>query len=169
MPEEKFIDITHFSSVPKVSKNGTLFLITNLVFKALTEEFREECDHLCQEHVPGLIITDIKKHDDYFENLYFEEKGEPDEAGLVEFASVSPSGLKFEDFTQRGLTYNHFQVLRKIEKFDCYRYHNYLQDNQIVRGTLRMMDSLSRGNNPSRFASYGVFTTCLKTLEMWWD
>jgi hypothetical protein len=57
-----------------------------------------------------------------------------------------------------------------IEKFDCYRMHEYFQDTPVVRGIIQYLQDMKDGKpNPSRTVYHEQFINTLENLCWWWD
>jgi hypothetical protein len=57
-----------------------------------------------------------------------------------------------------------------IEKFDCYRMHEYYQDTPVVRGIIEYLQDMKDGKpNPSRVLYHEQFLNTLTNLCWWWD
>ena len=74
------------------------------------------------------------------------------------------------DKKREGWQTNFCQLLTKIEKFNAYRYHDYVEDNPATRGALAMLEELKNQKaNSSRFVPSSTLIRSLRTLDSYWD
>jgi len=68
-----------------------------------------------------------------------------------------------------GYIDNYSSFLSYNEKFDVFRFHEYLQHNPATTGILNFIDELKEGKSYGITCDYNQFYSCLKSLEFWWD
>jgi hypothetical protein len=83
------------------------------------------------------------------------------------------NGIKDEDVFIRAYRRNMAPLhgfVEYIEKFDCYRMHEYYQDTPVVRGIIQYLQDMKDGKpNPSRTVYHEQFISTLENLCWWWD
>jgi hypothetical protein len=55
------------------------------------------------------------------------------------------------------------------EKFDVFRFHEYVQHNPATTGILNFIDELKEGKSYGITCGYNQFFGALKALEFFWD
>jgi hypothetical protein len=55
------------------------------------------------------------------------------------------------------------------EKFDVFRFHEYLQHNPATTGILHFIDELKEGKSYGICCDWNQFYSCLRSLEFFWD
>jgi hypothetical protein len=125
------------------------------------------------------VAPDEELHNKYYEDLHFvfddEEEHEVD--GEVEtyrpLQIVNKHGIKDEDVFIWGYRRNMdplHDFVEYIEKFDCYRMHEYFQDTPVVLGIIQYLQDMKDGKpNPSRTVYHEQFLNTLTNLCWWWD
>jgi len=83
-------------------------------------------------------------------------------------SSFSHRDLETSIYTKNTNSLNSFLVY--IEKFDCYQFREYFQDNPVVRGCIQYLQDMKDSKpNPTRVVEYDQFYAVLNTLTYWWD
>jgi len=152
----------------------------NLVFRAITPEFRDRCLDESLEHRKTRIYTDPDLHSKYIHNLraintatgkfLFENTDDNEEyKGGISIDIVNTYGIKSEDVYTTGYETVFNPVLIHIEKFDVFRFWGYFMDCPATEGICSTIYNLSRGINGCRVTDSHMFLTCLKTLDYFWD
>jgi len=188
MPTEKEFQILHVSSHRGRSQYPGDEVATeyeyrwfryNLVFRAITSEFRDRCLDESLEHRKTRIYTDPDLHSKYIHNLraintatgkfLFEDTDDNEEYKGGPIDIVNTYGIKSEDVYITGYETVFNPVLIHIEKFDVFRFWGYFMDCPATEGICSTIYNLSRGINGCRVTDSHMFLTCLKTLDYFWD
>ena len=151
----------------------------NLVFRALSDEFKEFCLMECREFKKTRIYTDRDLHEKYITNLtainkntgksIFEFSDEEKDDKLVQIEIVNTLGIQSEDVYTTGYETVINPILTYNEKFDVFRFWGYFMDNSATQGITSTIYNLSKGINGTRVTDAHMFLTCLRTLDYFWD
>lgn len=149
------------------------YYICNLVFRA-TDEFREMCLQDTAKWKETRVCIDIEKYDEYLNGVTHKfvqvegtsYNGEP----LYEWETINNSGIDKSGLFVTGYTDNYTSFLSYNEKFDVFRFHEYLQYNPATTGILKFIEELKEGDKKYGITcDYNQFYSCLKSLEYFWD
>lgn len=155
------------------------YYIGNIVFRLTNEDAKGRMEYILAENERVRVAPDEELHNKYYDDLHFvfddEEEHEVD--GEVEtyrpLQIVNKHGIKDEDVFIYGYRRNMDPLhgfVEYIEKFDCYRMHEYFQDTPVVRGIIQYLQDMKDGKpNPSRTVYHEQFLTTLTNLCWWWD
>lgn len=150
------------------------YYIHNLVFRA-TDEFKEMCLLDTAQWRETRVCIDTKKYEEYLDGLKFnldEDKvqvGEWNGEPTYEWKPKNTSGIDRSSLFITGYTDNYSSFLTYNEKFDVFRFHEYLQYNPATTGILKFIDELKDGASYGITCDYNQFYSCLKSLEYFWD
>jgi hypothetical protein len=177
-------EIIHLSFRKKLSNNmcgGPVnYYVGNIVFRLTEENAINRMKYYLEENEDIRVAPDLELMEKYYENLHFvfddkEEEHEVD--GEVETYRPlhirNKHGIKDEDVFIRAHRRNTAPLhdfVEYIEKFDCYRMHEYFQDTPVVRGIIQYLQDMKDGKpNPSRTVYHEQFLSTLENLCWWWD
>jgi hypothetical protein len=149
----------------------------NLVFRA-SGEFKEMCLQDTKRWKESSVCIDIERYDQYIDGLDFdfgdEETREP--VGEYNGQKYYPldiknnSGIDRDSLFVKGYTDNFSTFLSYNEKFDIFRFHEYLQYNPATIGILKFIDELKEGEKKYGICcDYNQFYAAMKSLEFFWD
>jgi len=181
--EEPGFEIIHLSFRKKLSNNmcgGPVnYYVGNIVFRLTEENAINRMKYYLQDNEDLRVAPDLELMEKYYENLHFvfdkEEEHEVD--GEVEtYRPIhirNKHGIQDEDVFIRAYRRNSAPLhdfVEYIEKFDCYRMHEYFQDTPVVRGIIQYLQDMKDGKpNPSRTVYHEQFINTLENLCWWWD
>ena len=168
-----------FSQKIGITKEGDEFpdwqyYIHNLVFRA-TGGFREMCMVETEEWKKIKVCIDTEKYDEYLNGLEhnFDDDREPvgewNGEPTYEWNPINTSGIDRESLFVSGYTDNYSSFLSYNEKFDVFRFHEYLQHNPATTGILQFIDELKEGKSYGICCDWNQFYAAMKSLEFWWD
>jgi hypothetical protein len=149
----------------------------NLIFRA-SGEFKEMCLQDTKKWKEISICIDTEKYDEYITGteLDFGDKetreplGEYNGEPYYPLNIINNSGIDRDSLFVKGYTDNYASFLTYIEKFDVFRFHEYLQYNPATVGILKFIDELKEGEKRYGICcDYNQFYACLKSLEFFWD
>lgn len=149
------------------------YFIYNLVFRA-TGEFREMCITETKQWKETKFCIDPEKYDEYIKGVEHDfveiecesYNGEP----LYSWETINNTGIDRSSLFMTGYTDNYSSFLSYNEKFDVFRFHEYLQYNPATIGLLKFIDELKEGQKQYGICcDYNQFYACLKSLEFFWD
>jgi hypothetical protein len=183
--EEPGFEILHLSFRKRRSENmygGPVdYYIGNIVFRLTNENARGRMEYILAENEKVRVAPDEELHDKYYDGLSFnfldknEEEAVEDEDGqkFYPLKIHNKHGIKDEDVFIWGYRRNMdplHDFITYIEKFDCYRMHEYFQDTPVVRGIIQYLQDMKDGKpNPSRTVYHEQFLNTLTNLCWWWD
>jgi hypothetical protein len=179
--EEPGFEIIHLSFRKKRSNNmcgGPVdYYIGNIVFRLTDEDAKRRMEYILKENERVRVAPDEELHDKYYDGLHFKfaTKEERDEDGekFYPLDIINKEGIKDEDVFIWGYRRNMDPLhgfVEYIEKFDCYRMHEYFQDTPVVRGIIQYLQDMKDGKpNPSRTVYHEQFLNTLTNLCWWWD
>lgn len=148
----------------------------NLVFRA-SGDFKEMCLQDTQKWKEISVCIDTEKYDEYIDGIEFdfgdketrkpigEYNGEP----YYPLNMKNTSGIDRESLFVKGYTDNYSSFLTYNDKFDVFRFYEYLQYNPATTGILQFIDELKEGKSYGITCNYNQFYSCLKSLEFFWD
>jgi len=179
--EEPGFEITHLSFRKKRSNNmcgGPVdYYIGNIVFRLTNESAKGRMEYILKENERVRVAPDEELHNKYYDGLHFkfspkEERNEDGEK-FYPLDIINKEGIKDEDVFiyayRRNMDPLH-DFVQYIEKFDCYRMHEYFQDTPVVRGIIQYLQDMKDGKpNPSRTVYHEQFLNTLTNLCWWWD
>ncbi len=181
--EDPGFQITHLSFRKKTSEGvygGPVdYYIGNIVFRLTDEEAKARMNYYLEQNEKLRVAPDEKLHDKYYDGLHFvfgdakELEEEHDGEKYTPLEILNKEGIKDEDVFiyayRRNMAPLHGFV-EYIEKFDCYKMHEYFQDTPVVRGIIQYLQDMKDGKpNPSRTVYHEQFINTLENLCWWWD
>jgi hypothetical protein len=179
--EEPGFEITHLSFRKRESIHlygGPVdYYIGNIVFRLTDEDAKNRMNYYLQENERVRVAPDKELHEKYYDGLHFKfsDKDEMNEDGETfrQLDIINKEGIKDEDVFIWGYRRNMAPLhgfIEYIEKFDCYRMHEYFQDTPVVRGIMQYLQDMKDGKpNPSRTVYHEQFINTLENLCWWWD
>ena len=152
------------------------YYIHNLIFRA-TGEFREMCMTETQKWKEIKICIDTEKYDEYITGTEFdfgdketrEPVGEYNGEPYYPLNIKNNSGIDRESLFVSGFTDNYSSFLSYNEKFDVFRFHEYVQHNPATTGILQFIEELKEGKSYGICCDWNQFYCCLKSFEYFWD
>ncbi|NBP56170.1 hypothetical protein EBU71_06490 [bacterium] len=182
--EEPGFEITHLSFRKRRSENmygGPVdYYIGNIVFRLTDENAKGRMEYIMKENERVRVAPDEELHNKYYDGLHFKFHDEEEDATVDEDGQkfypleiLNKEGIKDEDVFiwayRRNMDPLH-DFIEYIEKFDCYRMHEYFQDTPVVRGIIQYLQDMKDGKpNPSRTVYHEQFLSTLTNLCWWWD
>ena len=193
--EDPGFEILHLSFRKKRSGNmygGPVdYYIGNIIFRLTDEDAKNRMKYILAENEKVRVAPDEELHNKYYDGLHFKfgskdfddvvEGEELDEEDAIEedgqkfypLEILNKEGIKEEDVFIYGYRRNMnplHDFVQYIEKFDCYRVHEYYQDTPVVRGIIEYLQDMKDGKpNPSRVLYHEQFLNTLTNLCWWWD
>jgi hypothetical protein len=184
--EEPGFEILHLSFRKRRSENmyggPVQYYIGNIVFRLTDENAKGRMEYIMAENEKVRVAPDEELHDKYYDGLHFKFDKEEREEDAVEdedgqkfypLEILNKHGIKDEDVFIWGYRRNMdplHDFVEYIEKFDCYRMHEYFQDTPVVRGIIEYLQDMKDGKpNPSRTVYHEQFLNTLTNLCWWWD
>jgi hypothetical protein len=152
------------------------YYIHNLIFRA-TGEFREMCMTETKKWKEIKICIDTEKYDEYITGTEFdfgdketrEPVGEYNGEPYYPLNIKNNSGIDRESLFVSGFTDNYSSFLSYNEKFDVFRFHEYVQHNPATTGILQFIEELKEGKSYGICCDWNQLYCCLKSLEYFWD
>ena len=155
------------------------YYIGNIVFRLTDPDARGRMEYYMRENEDIRVAPDEDLLNKYYEDLHFvfgeseELDEEHDGEKYTPLDIRNKNGIKDEDVFIRAHRRNMAPLhgfVEYIEKFDCYRMHEYFQDTPVVRGIMQYLQDMKDGKpNPSRTVYYEQFINTLENLCWWWD
>jgi hypothetical protein len=181
--EEPGFEILHLSFRKRESTHlygGPVdYYIGNIVFRLTDPDAKRRMDYYLEENEDLRVAPDLELMEKYYKDLHFvfDESEELDEEHDGEkytpLQILNKQGIKDEDVFIRAHRRNMAPLhgfVEYIEKFDCYRMHEYFQDTPVVRGIIQYLQDMKDGKpNPSRTVYHEQFINTLENLCWWWD
>jgi hypothetical protein len=181
--EDPGFEIIHLSFRKKLSNNmcgGPVnYYVGNIVFRLTEENAINRMKYYLEENEDIRVAPDLELMEKYYENLHFVFGGDEEHEVDGEVETYRPlhirnkHGIKDEDVFIRAHRRNTAPLhdfVEYIEKFDCYRMHEYFQDTPVVRGIIQYLQDMKDGKpNPSRTVYHEQFISTLENLCWWWD
>ena len=193
--ENPGFEILHLSFRKKRSGNmygGPVdYYIGNIIFRLTDEDAKNRMKYILAENEKVRVAPDEELHNKYYDGLHFKfgskdfddvvDGEELDEEDAIEedgqkfypLEILNKEGIKEEDVFIYGYRRNMnplHDFVHYIEKFDCYRMHEYFQDTPVVRGIIQYLQDMKDGKpNPSRVLYHEQFLNTLTNLCWWWD
>jgi hypothetical protein len=184
--EDPGFEITHLSFRRRESSHlygGPVhYYVGNIVFRLTNEDAKGRMEYIMAENERVRVAPDEKLHDKYYDGLHFKFDREEREEDAIEDEDgqkfyplniINKHGIKDEDVFIYGYRRNMdpmHDFVEYIEKFDCYRMHEYFQDTPVVRGIIQYLQDMKDGKpNPSRTVYHEQFLNTLTNLCWWWD
>lgn len=181
--EEPGFKITHLSFRKKLSNSmygGPVnYYVGNIVFRMTDPDAKRRMDYYLEENEDLRVAPDLELMEKYYEDLHFvfgeseELDEEHDGEKYTPLQILNKRGIKDEDVFIRAYRRNMAPLhgfVEYIEKFDCYRMHEYFQDTPVVRGIMQYLQDMKDGKpNPSRTVYHEQFINTLENLCWWWD
>ncbi len=169
---EQDLQILHLSYRESSSDSDYKWLKVNIVFRLFEEHEKFSCDAEASEYTKTYLweVEDPEVIHLHFLNTKM-EWSEADGKGLTTLKDfVTEPEYDISHLKRSGWQTNFDQLLLKIEKFDVYRYHDYVEDNPVTRGALKLLEELKEnGSNDSRFAPFSTFIRSIRALHLFWD
>jgi len=179
--EDPGFEITHLSFRKRESSHlygGPVnYYVGNIVFRLTNKDAKQRMQYFLQENEKVRVALDEELHNKYYDGLHFKfNKEEEITDGDQKFYPLEISnkeGIEDKDVFvygyRRNMTPLH-DFVDYIEKFDCYRMHEYFQDTPVVRGIIQYLQDMKDGKpNPSRTVYHEQFISTLENLCWWWD
>ena len=183
--EEPGFEITHLSFRKRRSENmfgGPVdYYVGNIVFRLTDESAKGRMEYILAENEKVRVAPDEELHNKYYDGLSLnifdrnEKEAVKDEDGekFYPVKFTNKHNLEDEDVFIWGYRRNMdplHDFITYIEKFDCYRMHEYFQDTPVVRGIIEYLQDMKDGKpNPSRTVYHEQFLNTLTNLCWWWD
>ena len=180
--EDPGFEILHLSFRKKESSHlygGPVnYYVGNIVFRLTNEDAKGRMEYIMAKNERVRVAPDEELHDKYYDGLHFKfdkEKEEVNEDGekFFKLDIINKEGIKDEDVFIYGYRRNMdplHDFITYIEKFDCYRMHEYYQDTPVVRGIMQYLQDMKDCKpNPSRTVYHEQFLNTLTNLCWWWD
>ena len=152
------------------------YYIHNLIFRA-TDDFKQMCMAETEKWKKTQVCIDTEKYDEYIDGLEHdfgdketrEPVGEWNGEPTYEWKTINHSGIDRESLFVTGYTDNYCSFMSYNEKFDVFRFHEYVQHNPATTGILQFIDELKEGKSYGICCDWNQFYSTMKTLEFWWD
>ena len=181
--EEAGFEITHLSFRKRESSHlygGPVdYYVGNIVFRLTDPDAKRRMDYYLEENEDLRVAPDLELMKKYYEDLHFvfgeskELDEEHDGEKYTPLQILNKHGIEDEDVFIRAHRRNMAPLhgfVEYIEKFDCYRMHEYFQDTPVVRGIIQYLQDMKDGKpNPSRTVYHEQFINTLENLCWWWD
>jgi len=156
------------------------YYVGNIVFRLTNEDAKGRMEYILRKNETIRVATSEELLNKYYDGLHFkfdtkEKDAVEDENGekFYPLEIVNNHGIKDEDVFIYGYRRNIeplHDFIQYIEKFDCYRMHEYFQDTPVVRGIIQYLQDMKDGKpNPSRIVYHEQFINTLENLCWWWD
>ena len=155
------------------------YYIGNIVFRLTDPDARGRMEYYMRENEEIRVAPNEDLLNKYYEGLHFvfgesEELDEEDDGEKYTPLDIrNKNGIKDEDVFIRAHRRNMAPLhgfVEYVEKFDCYRMHEYFQDTPVVRGIMQYLQDMKDGKpNPSRTVYHEQFINTLENLCWWWD
>lgn len=169
----KNIDILHFSVRPnflggngiRVQSGLSAYAIFNIVFRCNSENAKMYAEKYSAEYRKVFAAESKERIEEYYENLelVFKEKSDIEGLGKVEF-----KGIPREEVFKEMWIHETDQFISYIEKFDVYRYYQYIEWNQAIPGLIQELENIRNDNSRSMVADYCLFFNILKAIDIFW-
>lgn len=175
-------EILHFSVRPRFcGKSGfqptkdtfeVPYAIVNIVFRAMPDEDDEMPNnwikHSSSEYQEVWAAESIEAIEDYDNNTVteFEPIKDDELFGRVVFKHMD--GRSYEDIFKKGYTRKPYTLIRHIEKFDVYRYGEYIEWNPATIGILQTIEQIKNNYSGSQFTDACLFERCMEALDKFW-
>jgi hypothetical protein len=149
------------------------YYICNLVFRA-TGELRGMCMDECKKWKETKFCIDPEKYDEYLQGVEHDfveiegssYNGEP----FYSWETINNTGIDRSSLFMTGYTDNYSSFLSYNEKFDVFRFHEYLQAHPATDGLLKFIEELKEGKKQYGICcDYHQFFSAMKALEYFWD
>ena len=181
--EDPGFEILHLSFRKRESSHlyggPVYYYIGNIVFRLTDPDAINRMKYYMQENEELRVAPDLELMEKYYEDLHFvfgeseELDEEHDGEKYTPLQILNKQGIKHEDVFIRAHRRNMAPLhgfVEYIEKFDCYRMHEYFQDTPVVRGIMQYLQDMKDGKpNPSRTVYHEQFINTLENLCWWWD
>jgi hypothetical protein len=153
------------------------YYIGNIVFRLTNEDAKGRMEYILKENETIRVATSEELLNKYYDGLHFKfdkkEKIEDDGQKFYSLEILNKEGIKDEDVFIYGYRRNIeplHDFVEYIEKFDCYKMHEYFQDTPVVRGIIQYLQDMKDGKpNPSRTVYHEQFLNTITNLCWWWD
>lgn len=165
-------EILHLSYRESGPDSEYKWLRVNVVFKVFDEHDRITCDCESSEYT-ATSLWEVE--DPEAINLHFMHTrmkwSKPDKSGGSRLEKwVTDPAYDISDRRRTGWQSNFDQFITKVEKFDAYRYSDYVEDNPATRGALSILEQLKTGDyDQSRFVPFSALIRSLRVLNTFWD
>jgi hypothetical protein len=155
------------------------YYIGNIVFRLTDPDARGRMEYYMRENEEIRVAPNEDLLNKYYKDLHFvfddpeELDEEHDGEKYTPLQILNKNGIKDEDVFIRAHRRNMAPLhgfVEYVEKFDCYRMHEYFQDTPVVRGIMQYLQDMKDGKpNPSRTVYHEQFINTLENLCWWWD
>lgn len=170
--EEKDPQILHLSHRKGSSDPDYKWFKVNIVFRVFDEYHISQCDNEAAEWTKSYLyeVDDPEKITLHFSHTRI-KWSKPDKNGTTTLTDwITDPKYDISDKKRDGWQTNFCQLLTKIEKFNVYRYYDFVEDNPATRGALAMLEELkTQKTNDSRFVPFSTLMRSLRTLDAFWD
>ena len=125
-----------------------------MLFRSVSQS-RYDVDNASQEWVSGVLyeVDDAKQIVEFYESRV---------TGVLN-RSQHPA-------RREGLVMNDEYCLIWLPKFEVYRFHEIVEDNEITRAAINELMAMRDGVMPTgRFISISRLMRCIRTLNTFWD
>lgn len=165
-------EILHLSYRSNGEDSEYKWLRVNVVFRVFEEHDRITCDVESSEWMRSTLweIDDPEKIDLHFMHtkMKWVKAGETGLSRLERW--VTDPEYDISSTKRTGWQSNPSRLLTKLEKFDVYRYSDYVEDNPVTRGAISILEELRTGcYDKSRFVAFSALIRSLRVLNTFWD
>lgn len=169
---EKPPQILHLSYREAPPGHDYKWLKVNIVFRVFEEHDKSSCEASSSPWAFTSIfdVESPEQIDEYYANgtMVFSDH-EPGKGSFLKRFEV-PAEYDISDKKSTGWAMNPNELLIRIEKFDVYRYYQYIEDNAATRGALSLLENLKQtSTTTSRFVCFSTLIRSLKVLDTFWD
>lgn len=166
MTEEAFV-IRHFSAREDSYKPSVKWYQVNIIIEAKDEHLHSVLKAKTEDWTQIEYCDSIEEGEKYFKGLRLNFEKETSELSKAIFSH--DENMERGDVFKKGYKYNYGPYMTYIEKFDVFRYYDFIEKNGITEHALKYINALAQGKSDSRFAHWGQLNRCLETLFLWWD
>jgi hypothetical protein len=182
----KSFEILHFSYRKWNSYHEQGCYKINLVFRAFeVEEYsyiKERFLNETREWQEGEIVQDLDLHEKYMSGIRMfdgdtgrdlltirtEEEKEQDDRKYIPITITNDNNIEREEVYTKGYKENWNSMFEYIEKFDCFRFHEYFKINPVTKGIIQYIEELKELDDTDTYYAEQLYCA-LKSLEYWWD
>jgi hypothetical protein len=165
-------EILHLSFRESDPDNECPWLYVNVVFRVFEEHDIMSCKTHSEDWVRSVLfeVDDPKAIDLYYLNTKFKfEPIENSELSRLDRFIVDPE-YDISHLKRSGWESNPYNFLQYKEKFDVFVFREYVEDNEITRSALKILNDLKQGEKVSkRFVAFSTLIRTLSTLNTFWD
>jgi hypothetical protein len=171
--DEPGFEILHFSvRYPERITNPLKYpyFIHNLVWRALSKEFKSLCEGMVDEWTQTEVVFDKELAEEYFAGLDFVMGEVDNQFGYASCDIVHRDGLRRDIVFHKGWQHQS-PFVTYIEKFDCFRAWGFTESNAITQACVHELEMLKLGEHMyrGRFATWSHFRRVIDALDSFWD